>query len=48
MKDVELEQDCVRLNFSPHFSVVASSPNKVWQIVSLFAKMRQDYIKNRI
>ncbi len=37
MKDLELQQDCVRLNFSPHFSVVASSPNKVWQIVSLSA-----------
>jgi hypothetical protein len=45
MKDIELQQDCVRLNFSPHFSVVASSPNKVWQIVSLSAKMRQDYLK---
>jgi hypothetical protein len=45
MKDLELQQDCVRLNCSPHFSVVASSPNKVWQIVSLSAKMRQDYLK---
>jgi hypothetical protein len=45
MKDLELQQDSVRLNFSPHFFVVASSPDKVWQIVSLFAKMRQDYMK---
>jgi hypothetical protein len=45
MKDIELQQDCVRLNFSPHFSVVASSPNKVWQIVSFSAKICQDYIK---
>jgi hypothetical protein len=42
MKDIELQQDCVRLNFSPHFSVVASSPNK---IVSFSAKIVQDYIK---
>jgi hypothetical protein len=45
MKDLELQQDCVRLNCSAHFSVVASAPNKVWQIVSLSAKMRQDYLK---
>jgi hypothetical protein len=44
MKDLKLQQDCVRPSFSPHFSVVVSSPNKVWQIVSLSAKMRQDYI----
>ncbi len=45
MKDLKLQQDCVRLNFSRHFSVVATSRNKVWQIVSLSAKMREDYIK---